>query len=168
MPMLPGMLKPDLNVTSATFQVARLQVIGDNGQPRTTSSLAVAWTEAAGGDPPTIAFSSAPSGLYSQITINLAATQGNSYEIFGTAKVSGTVESFHIHDDQDLDVDITGYTVALPPGGDATTTVKLDLKDAIDSVNYAQLPVSGGKRDLGPADPQMANFRAKLDNAFRR
>jgi hypothetical protein len=162
------MLKTDLVVTSATFQIARLQVIGDNGQPRTMTPLTAAWTEAGGGDPATVAFPSAPSGLYSQITIDIAAAQGNTYEIFGTTKIGGTVEAFHIHDDIDVDIDITGYTVALPPGGDATATVKLDLRDSIDSLNYAQLPVVGGMRDLGPGDAQMSNFRDKLDGAFRR
>ncbi len=168
MPMLPGTLKTDLDVTSATFQIARLQVIGDNGQPRTMVPLTAAWTDTGGGDPATVAFPSAPSGLYSQITINIAAAQGSTYEILGTTKIGGNVELFRIHDDLDLDIDITGYTVALPPGGDATATIKVDLRDAVDSINYAQLPVVGGMRDLGPTDSQISNFRDKLDNAFRR
>ncbi|CAN5918319.1 hypothetical protein BH11MYX3_BH11MYX3_22070 [soil metagenome] len=168
MPMLPGMLKPDLIVTSATFQVGRLQVIGDNGQPRTMHPLAIAWTDQGGGDPPTIAFPAAPSGLYSQITIALAHDQGATYEIFGTVKIGGTVETFHIHDDNDIDVNITGYTVSLPPGGDATAIVKLDLKDAVDSINFGQLPMVGGMRDLGPNDPQSSSFRDKLESSFRR
>ncbi len=168
MPMLPGMLKTDLEVTGATFQVNRLQVIGDNGQPSTMTPLTAAWTEQGGGDPATIAFASAPSGLYSQVTLDIAAAQGNTYEILGTTKISGVVESFRIHDDNDLDVDITGYTVSLPPGGDATAVIKVELKDAVASVNFDQLPVVGGVRDLGPNDPQMANFRDKLDAAFRR
>ena len=168
-PTLPGTLKTDLTVTSATFHIARLQVIGDNAQPMTTSPLAISWKVEGGGDPAIVAFSAAPSGLYSQVTLHIdEALLGNCYEIDGTAKVAGVTRSFHIHDRNSLDVDVKNFNVSLSPGGDATVPIRLDLKDAIDSIQFDQLNEENGVLELDTSDPQMENFRDKLEQAFKK
>lgn len=168
-PALPGPLKPDLTVTSATFHIARLQVIGDNGQPMTTSPLAIAWTTEGGGNPGTVAFPSAPSGLYSQVTLHIdEPLLDTCYDIYGTAKVAGVTKNFHIHDRNSLDVDVKNFNVSLAPGGDATVPIRLDLKDAIESIQFDQLSEDNGYLDLDTLDPQMENFREKLEQAFEK
>ena len=167
MPALPGQLKTDLTVTSAVFHIQRLQVIGDNGQPMTSAPLVLSWQ--AEGNPPPIDFPSAPSGLYSQVSMEIDDASFNPcYEIFGTTKSMGNMEMFHIVDRNSLDVDITGYTVTLSPGRDAVMGVKLDLKDAIDNVDFGMLPTVQGMRTMDTIDPQMVQFRDKLDEAFKR
>ncbi|MBL0218628.1 MAG: hypothetical protein IPQ07_32710 [Myxococcales bacterium] len=168
-PALPGTLKTDLTVTSATFHIARLQVIGDNGQPMTTSPFAISWKIEGGGDPGIVAFPSAPSGLYSQVTLHIDEPLLNtSYEITGTAKVGGVTRTFQIHDRNSLNIDVKDFNVSLAPGGDATVPIRLDLKDAIDSIQFDQLNEENGVLELDTTDPQMENFREKLEQAFKK
>ena len=166
MPALPGPLKTDLAVTSARFNISRLQVIGDNGQPMTMA--AIEWSAETFGDPPTIAFSSAPGGLYSQVTIEMQPVGMVSYEITGTVKVGATTKPFRIHDTADIDLDVTGYSVAFAPGTDATLLIRIDLEPPVESVDFAMVPDVGGTLDMGPSDPQMSQLRDKLDDAFKR
>jgi hypothetical protein len=166
MPPLPGPLKVDLTVTSATFNISRLQVIGDNGQPMTSATIG--WSAETFGDPPTIAFTNAPGGLYSQLTIEMQQAAMVSYEITGTVKVGATTKPFRIHDTADVDLDITGYNVAFSPGTDATLPIKVDLKPPVESVDFAMVTDVGGTLDMGPSDPQMQQVRDKLDDAFKR
>ena len=169
-PALPGELRPDLNVSSATFHLARLQVIGDNGQPMIQSPFEIKWAASEGGsNPPTIGFASAPSGLYSQITLNIDAPLVDTcYEIFGTTKIAGVTEMFHIHDRNALNVDIKNYNITLTPGGTVTAAIRLDLKDAIDSVDFSLLTVDNGYREMDTFDPQMDEFRDRLKTSFKK
>ena len=167
-PPLPGTLKTDLTVTSATFHISRLQVVGDSGQPMTTAPFAIAWSAETAGDPPTIGFPSAPGGLYSQITIEMQAVGMVSYEITGTVKVGAVTKPYRIHDSADVDIDITGYSVAFAPGTDATLPIKIDLKPPVESVDFAMVQDMNGTLDVGPSDPQISLLRSKLDAAFKR
>jgi len=167
MPPLPGPLKVDLAVTSATFNISRLQVIGDNGQPMTTA-FSLGWSAETFGDPPTIAFSNAPGGLYSQLAIEMQQVGMVSYEITGTVKVGATTKPFRIHDTTDVDLDITGYNIAFAPGTDATLPIKIDLKPPVEAVDFAMVQDVGGTLDMGPSDPQMPQVRDKIDDAFKR
>ena len=168
LPALPGEIKSDLTVTSAVFNIDRLQVIGDNGQPMTTSSFQLGW-QSESTNPSPIDFPFAPSGLYSQVSIEIdASSSAPVYEIFGTAKVGGNTEMFHIIDTESVEVDITGYMVTLAPGRTAIVGVRLDLRDAIDSIDMAMLPMMQGKRTMMAGNNQMSEFRDKLENAFKR
>lgn len=167
-PPLPGPLKSDLSVTSVVFHIQRLQVIGDNGQPMTSAPIQIGW-QSEGTNPVPVDFPSAPSGLYSQVSMEIdEASFAPVYEIFGTAKVGGNTEMFHIVDRNSLDVDITGYAITLPPGRSAVLGVRLDLKDAISSIDMGMLPMVQGMRTMDTVDQQMPEFREKLDDAFKR
>lgn len=168
MPALPGPLEPNLTVTSATFHISRLQVIGDNGQPMTSVPFTIGWSAESTGDPETIGFSSAPAGLYSQVTLEMQQTGTASYEISGTVKVGATMKPFHVRDTHDVDVDITGYAVTFVPGTDGTLPIKIDLKPPIESVDFAMVTDMNGTLEMGPSDPQMDQLRDKLDDAFKR
>jgi hypothetical protein len=154
-------------VTSATFNISRLQVIGDSGQPR-TSAFPIAWSGETFGDPPTIGFSSAPGGLYSQVTIEMQQVGMASYEIRGTVKVGPTTKPFHIRDTAEVTIDITGYNVPFSPGSDAILPIKVDLRPPIESVDFAIVQDMNGTLEMGPTDPQMSELRDKLDDAFKR
>lgn len=168
MPALPGPLKTDLAVTSAKFNISRLQVIGDNGQPMTMAPFAIGWSAETFGDPPTIGFSNAPGGLYSQITLEMQPVGMVSYEIMGTVKVGATTKPFRIHDTANVDLDITGYNVAFAPGSDATLPIRVDLKPPVETVDFTMVPDVAGTLDMGPSDPQMSALRDKIDDAFKR
>lgn len=167
-PALPGPVKTDLTVSSAVFHVSRLQVIGDSGQPMTQVPLTLGWSGEVATDPPTIGFSNAPGGLYSQIAIDLQPVGAISYEIRGTVKVGGNTKPFWIHDNAALDVDIPSYAVAFSPGVDATLPVRIDIEPPIDTVDFALVPDIGGTLELGPTDPQIDEVREKIDNVFKR
>jgi hypothetical protein len=167
-PPLPGPLKADLDVTSATFNISRLQVIGDSGQPMTQAPFPIGWSAESFGDPPTIAFSNAPAGLYSQVTVELQQAGAASYEISGTVRVGAVTKPFHIRDTIDVDLDITGYSVAFAPGTDATLPIRIDLKPPVETVDFTQVQDVNGTLELGPSDPQMPALRDKLDDAFKR
>lgn len=168
MPPLPGPLKTDLAVTSATFNISRLQVIGDSGQPMTSTPFGIGWSAETVGDPPTVGFSSAPAGLYSQVTLEMQPAGTSTYEVRGTVKVGATTKPFYIHGTMDIDLDITGYTVTFSPGTDATLAIKIDLKPPVESVDFAMVQDVNGTLELGPSDPQMAEFRDKIDETFKR
>lgn len=169
MPALPGPLKTDLSVTSATFRLSRLQVIGDNGQPMTSAPFSLTWSAETFGDPPTVGFAAAPGGLYSQVAIELDSAAGiPSFEIRGTVKVGAVTKPFYIHDTSDIDLDVTGYNVTFAPGTDATLPVRIDLKPPVESVDFEMVQDVNGTLDVGPADAQMGQLRGKLDDAFKR
>lgn len=166
-PSLPGQIKNDLIVTSARFEISRLQVIGDSGTPMTPSPITLSWSDETTGDPATLGFSSAPGGLYSQIAIELERSGGNSYEIRGTTKVNGVTKPFFLHDSTDIQLDITSYAVVFSPGSDAVLPIRVDLQAPLGVIDFAAATEVGGTLDLGPSDPQMTEVRDRLDNAFK-
>lgn len=166
-PALPGTLKTDLTVTSAVFHIERLQVIGDNGQPM-TGAFTLGW-QSESTNPSPLDFPSAPSGLYSQVSMEIdQPLLAPVYEIFGTAKIGGNIEPFHIVDREDLHIDITGYNVTLVPGRSAVIGIRLDLKGAVENIDMNMLPTEQGMRTLETGNSQMSEFRDKLEDAFKR
>jgi hypothetical protein len=150
------------------FHIQHLQVIGDNGQPMTNSAFDVSWNTP-GANPETVAFVAAPSGLYSQINLEIdASLLDNSYVISGTTRVGPMMRPFRVEDRGSLDVDIKSYAVTLSPGADATMTVRLDLKDALNSVDWGMVNNQQGTLVLDDSSPQMVDFRDKLGDAFKK
>jgi hypothetical protein len=167
-PAVPGPIDSSTTVTSALFHVAHLQVIGDNGQPMTNTAFDLGW-QAPGENPATVSFFSAPAGLYSQVNIEIDAAVGSpSYVIVGTVRVSGNTKPFRIEDRGSIDIDVKGYMVTLPPGADATVPVRLDLKPALDAVNWDQVNDDNGVLVLDESGSQIDEFRDKLGDAFKR
>ena len=166
-PALPGPIQTDLTVTSATFQINRLQAIGDNGQPTTQSAFELAWKTDVH-DPATVGLPTAATGLYAQVSIDLAApVLGNSFEIVGTTVVAGVTKQYKIHDRNNLDIDVKNYNVALAPGGTETLPITLDLTAALSAVQFNQLQSDDGYLEL-ESGSQMTTFRANLQQAFRK
>jgi len=156
-------------VTSATFRLTSLRVIGDAdaGDDRTTKDgLTLTWD--ASDYPDVSSFHDAPSGLYSKIAIALnGEIIEDSYDIEGTVTVggSGATQAFKIHDvapmNLSLDIDST-----LQPGSAVDVTVHVDFTSAIGVVDFSMLDTDDGKLDLDTLDSQMPTFRTQLQNAF--
>lgn len=168
-PALPAQIEDIITLTSATFQVKRLQVIGDAGAgPSTTrTDFEAAFTER-GELPPHVVFPGAPAGLYSKVRLDLDANEHPAYELTGTVRIGETVEPFRISSKDDLTIEIDGYSVALPPGQEATIPIELDLRDTLADIDYSALPVRDGERVLDDADPQRATVRDNVRDAFER
>lgn len=166
-PALPGPVSTSIEVTQASFRVLRLQVIGDasGGAATTARQLELAWGGPAGDPPPTV-FPQAPAGLYSQVAFDLDAQQGMAYEISGVARIGGVLEPFHIVDTQELAISVDGFGVMLEPGKSAEIPVVLDLARPLTRVNFMQLPVIEGVRELDATHPQVNQLREDLAAAF--
>src|SRR5579863_3533289 len=117
-PKLPGNVGNNATVTTATFRLTSLRVIGDAdaGDDRTTQDgVTLTWGPDASEYPDVSSFHDAPSGLYSKIAIALnGEIIEDSYDIEGsvvTTAGSGATQQFKIHDiapmNISLDIDNT-------------------------------------------------------------
>ncbi|HEY1556977.1 MAG TPA: hypothetical protein VGF94_19215 [Kofleriaceae bacterium] len=168
-PKLPGSVGNNATVTSATFRLTTLRVIGDAdaGDDRTTKDgVTLDWDS--DGYPDVSSFHDAPSGLYSKIAIALnGLIVQDSYDIEGTVNVggSGATQGFKIHDivpmNISLDIDNT-----LQPGSAVDVTVHIDFTSAIGVIDFSTLDTDDGKLDLDTLDSQMPAFRTELQNSF--
>lgn len=168
MPPIPGSIMNDLNVATATFHLARLQIVGDGGSAGATTlnDFDLTWDDQSP-TPRDIVFEGAPLGLYSTIALGVEGEVArNSFEITGTVKIGATFEPYRIYDTEPLDIEIHGYEVELEPGTTKTMPVKLDIKNTLRGVEYDALPLVGGVRTLEPTDPQIAWVRNGLTAAF--
>lgn len=166
-PTLPGQVSSTIEVTEASFRLLRLQVIGDasGGAATTARQIELTWGGPSGAPPP-IVFPQAPAGLYSQVAFALDSQQGMAYEISGVARVGGVLEPFHIVDTQELAISVDGFGVMLEPGKTAEIPVVLDLVRPLSRVNFMQLPVIDGVRELDESGPQIQQLREDLAVAF--
>ena len=167
-PALPGAVTDKITVTSATFQIDRLEVVGDAGvDARTTrSKYLLSWD--ASGKPSQERFPLAPVGVYSRI--NLVMAVGNLsedlYEIRGTWTDTGaSPKSFRIRDrglslSSQVDCNKT-----LSAAGTATITLRLNLENALNGINFKMLEEEEGELDLRDG-PQLLAFRMRLREAF--
>jgi hypothetical protein len=166
-PALPGPVRTDLIVTSATFKLARVQAVGDAGGDERTN-IDLTWAPRVPAPSP-VELLSAPTGIYSKVTLDIdAGLLDAAYQINGTCNVAGTTRMFEIRDRDQLDIQINGFDQTLQPGGEATLVVDVDLKDALEGIDYEHLDDQGGTLVLDNNDPQMSNFRDHLKDAFKR
>lgn len=167
-PALPGVIDNDITVTSATFNIGRLQVLGDagGGEGTTRTGINLSWSGTAQDPPPTV-FPMAPAGLYSQVHLDVDSGLGISYELTGTARIGGTPAPFRINDVQPLVIEIEGYDVMLAAGHDAMIPVIVDLTGVLEDLNFSQFTDEDGVRTLDHDDAQIDDVRDALVDAFR-
>lgn len=167
-PSLPGEVRGRALVTSATFHVRRLEVIGDAGPSGTMQTdVRLAWSESA--QPLPITFATAAPGLYSKVTLDIDGDlEGPSYEILGLIDDDGAMVPFRIVDRGDLEVDIDGYEVSLAAGAHAEVSVRLDLGEVFADLTVEQFHDEGGVWTLDDADAYIVELRDDLERAFRR
>jgi hypothetical protein len=167
-PSLPGTISDKITVTDATFQMDHLQILGDAGvDARTThSKYLLSWD--AQGKPAQERFPDAPVGVYSKILVVMmtGALGANAYEIHGTWMDSNAQPiRFEIRDRLTLSLAID-CDEELPAAGSATLGVKLDLKDALNSIKFEDLEPEEGQLELNDG-PQLIQFRDRLKKAFK-
>jgi hypothetical protein len=167
-PALPGDVDNKITVTDATFQMDRLQVIGDAGiDARTThSKYLLAWN--AQGRPPQERFPDAPVGVYSKILAVM--TPGGlgdyAYEIHGTWMNGGSQPMpFEVRDRLTVSLSIDCQE-DLPAAGSATLGIKVDLRDALNSVKWEDVVPANGVLELD-SGPQLVQLRDRLKKAFK-
>jgi hypothetical protein len=167
---IPGAVTDKIMISSATFRPQLLRVIGDAGPGDFRTTVAqpnLAWS--AGVTPPTITFSSAPTGLYSEVLVEVDGLFIDySYEIHGQIHRDSDNKDwpFEIHDRNNLEVSITNVGTTLNPGANVTITIRVDFEHALTSVNYDQLTVDGSNLELDTNDSQMDSFRHALEESF--
>jgi len=167
-PTIPGNASNDITVSTALFRVDSLRVIGDAGpgDPRTSqTSFEVRWSDTM--QPATVDFADAPTGLYSKVTVQADGHLIDySYEITGTANVSGTLHLFEIHDRAALTANLD-ITTTLDPGGAAIVPIRVRFDAALGVLDFSTLHVDdGGTLELDTFDSQMQAFRDKLTTSF--
>lgn len=164
----PGDLGSKVTLESARFALDSLRVIGDAGPGdlRTTKdAFEVRWAQSeAPGD---IMFESAPTGLYSQLALQI---DGNlvedSYELRGTVVVNNNDEDFVIEDSEPLPINLS-IDKSLSAGARSTIDIEIDFDHAISAVDFSMLNKSDGKLQLDEGDPQIVELRKKLGEAFK-
>jgi hypothetical protein len=166
-PDVPSTLVPGVSIDSATFQMYTLRVIGDNapGDDRTTAQgLVVSWSQ--GVQPQPVPFASAPSGLYSQLTLQIdgGSTQ-DSYLITGQAMVGTTMYPFTIHDRFALSVSLDTRT-QLDPGGYQALPVQVDLAHCVGAIDWTLVHIDNNVLNLDTDDEWIPVFRQKLIESF--
>jgi hypothetical protein len=167
-PALPGIVTDKVTVTDATFQMDRLQVIGDagSGDARTThSKYLLTWN--AQGKPAQERFPDAPVGVYSKIlAVMMPGSLGESaYEIHGTWMNSSSQPiPFEIRDRVLVSLSID-CDEDLPAAGSAMLGIKVDLKDALNSVKWEDIVPDDGVLEV--EGPQLLQFRDRLKKAFK-
>jgi hypothetical protein len=163
----PAQIANGLTVESARFACDSLRVIGDAGpgDMRTAAGdFEVLWEGAT--VPTPIMFADAPSGLYSQLSLLFdGQVVDKTVDIEGTVVVSNNLEEFVIEDSNPLPITLA-IEKSVSPGATATIRIDIDFAHALEAVHWDQLPKSDGKLELESGNPDMAEFRKKLGEAF--
>ena len=167
-PALPGVVSNEITVTEATFQIANLEVVGDAGvDARTTRSrYLLVWDS--GRKPGQESFPQAPVGVYSKINLVMAVgnLSENVYEIRGTWTDAGAEpRAFRIRDRGLALSSSVDCNATLPAAGTASVPLRLDLRAALNGVNFKMLAEEDDELDLQDG-PQLMAFRMRLRQAF--
>jgi hypothetical protein len=153
----------DGSITTMTFRVANLRVIGDAsaGDDRTSvDSIELDW--AAGATPNAVSFADAPAGLYSKVIL---LADGNlidySYELAGTTKLDGNTLPYQIHDRSPLAISLDTSTM-LEPNQTASLGITIRIDQALQSLDFHKLSNQSGTLVLDTFDDAMGDFRNKM------
>jgi hypothetical protein len=164
--MWPSMTN-GIELKTARFALDSLRVIGDAGpgDPRTsTTGIDLRWDKDVA--PGEIDFNDAPTGLYSQVALNLDGhTTTESFRIEGKVDVGSNNYDFRVEADTPLAFNI-GIDEMVSPGMTETIQLRINFTHALDSVDWANVDTSDNRKEIDDSDPQMAMFRLKLVESF--
>jgi len=156
-----------VRLEKARFALDNLRVIGDAGpgDPRTsTMGIDLRWDKDIA--PGEIMFDDAPTGLYSQVALTLDGhTTTESFRIEGKVDVATQNYDFRVEADTPLSFNVSVDTM-VSPGDIAMIPLRVNFMHALDSIDWASVDISDGKKELDDSDPQMAMFRLKLVESF--
>jgi hypothetical protein len=166
-PSLPGKISDKIMVTDVVFQLEHLQLVSDASSDHTTHSrLQLEWDS--GGAPPDEVFEDAPVAHYQQIVLDMRSDArppfSYAYQIEGTWQDDEDSGPFRIADPTILQVPVA-CDVMLPASGSVTVAVRLDLRNALNAINFKNLPMDGGVRVLS-SGKQLVDLRDQLRHAF--
>ena len=154
---IPGPISAVDLLTDVRIRMENLQAVVtvSPNDPRTTlEELKLRWS--GDGQPEDVVFENAPAGLYTSLVFKLdAADFTNAFEIHGTHEAS----EIEIEDSDSLPISID-TNLDLAPGADETLDIQFQIGAAVGTLDLS----SGGEITHG--DPQMATFRAALQQAF--
>jgi hypothetical protein len=167
-PPLPGVVTDKIAITDATFQLDYLQIVGDAGVDMRTTRSKYLLTWDSQSRPAQEAFPDAPVGVYSKIAMVMmtGTLAERSYEIHGTWTDSNMpARRFRIRDTATVSVSID-CDEELPAAGMASLAIKVDLKDALNSINFKMLEDEDDELELRDG-PQLIVFRDRLKTSFK-
>lgn len=162
-PNLPGTVTDKVTVTDAVFQLEHLQLLSDAGDT-THTRLQLAWNSQ--GVPSDEEFPDAPAARYQQILLDMRSDArppfSYTYQIQGTWQDDDDSGQFRIADPMILEVPVA-CDVVLSASGSMTVAVRLDLRNALNGIDFKNLPMDDGVSVLS-GGKQLADLRAQLMN----
>jgi hypothetical protein len=167
-PALPGPISDKLTVTDAVFGVEHLQLVSDAGADDRTTRYRYQLEWNASKTPPEESFPDAPVATYQQISLDVRpdVQPPFAYQIQGTwIDEEDELKPFRVADPTMIEIPID-CSASLPAGGSVSVSVKLDLRDALNSIDFRTVQESNGMLVLN-GGPQLLVFRTKLLDAFR-
>jgi len=165
-PSLPGTLTDKVTVTEAVFQLEHLQLLSDAGGT-THSQLQLAWD--GDGAPPDEPFPEAPAAHYQQILLDMRSDArppfSYTYQIEGTWQDDDAAGRFRIADPNTLAVPIP-CDVTLTGKSSMTVAIRLDLRNALNGINFKNLPPDSEGVKVVIDRQQLGGVREQLKHAF--
>jgi hypothetical protein len=164
-PALPGPLSDKITITDVVFQLEHLQLISDAGADgRTTRSrYQLEWSATT--RPAQEAFPDAPAAFYQRILLDIRGDvqPPYAYEIRGTWQGdSGGPKPFLIVDRRNLEIPVD-CSKTLSAGDSVSIPLKLDLRNALNTVDFQMLQPMGGMLFLG-GGPMLDDVHEALEH----
>jgi hypothetical protein len=161
-PSVPGMLTDKITVTEAVFQLEHLQLLSDVGDT-THNQLQLAWD--GDGVPADESFPEAPAARYQQILLDMRSDArppfSYTYQIEGTWQDDDSSGQFRIADPNTLAVQVP-CDVTLPAKSSMTVAIRLDLRNALNGINFKSLPSDGEGVKVVSGGPLLVGVRMQL------
>lgn len=161
-PSVPGMITDKITVTDVVFQLQHLQLVSDASSAQTTQGpLELEW--GSGEAPSDAMFPDAPVAHYQQILLDMRSDRppfSYAYQIQGMWQDDGDSRPFQIVDLTILEVPVA-CDVMLPASGSVTVAVQLDLRNALNGIDFKSLPTDHGMLVLN-GGPQLLELRDQL------
>jgi hypothetical protein len=161
-PGVPGMITDKVTVTDVAFQLQHIQLVSDASSDQTTlGPLELEW--GAGGPPPAEVFPDAPVAHYQQILLDMRSDRppfSYAYQIQGVWQDDSDSRPFQIIDPTVLEVSVA-CDVMLPANGSVTVEVQLDLRNALNGIDFKSLPTDHGMLVLN-GGPQLLELHDQM------
>lgn len=165
-PALPGMVSDKLTISEATFQLNHFQIVADSGNSMRSKYL-LAWS--AGMAPSQEMFPDATAGVYSKASLDLGGSLvGYAYRIRVTWNDDKGPKPFEIVDVVPLTI-VLDCNQVLAAAGSAEIAIKVDLRNALNNINFKDLEDEDGTIEINNTHNMGAlqAFRTHLNDAFK-
>jgi hypothetical protein len=162
-PALPLDLPDDVQLERVTLTAMTIRALGDVASDSRTTLENTNLTWQAGGEPMSITFDQAPTGVYSKVDIRITEL-----ELRGEVELEDNDRDFEIDGESMLiDAVIDVADTSLEGGGTVTFTINVDFASILAGIDWDQVRTENGKLTIEDRDPEMVAIRAAIDAAFR-